>query len=104
MRAKLQEVKEQLRIRMHKPVAQTGQWLKSVVQGYFNYHAVPGNIDSLWTFRVRLARLWRTSLIRRGQRNRYNWTRVARLVTRWLPTPRILHPWPERRFVATHPR
>jgi len=104
MRAKLQEVKGQLRTRMHDPVAPTGKWLKSVVQGYFNYHAVPGNIDSLWIFRVRLARLWRTSLIRRGQRNRYNWARVDRLVTRWLPTPRILHPWPERRFVANHPR
>jgi group II intron reverse transcriptase/maturase len=104
MRAKLQGIKEQLRIRRHEPVAQTGKWLKSVVQGYFNYHAVPGNLDSLWTFRVRVTRLWRTSLGRRGQRNRYNWARVDRLARRWLPTPRILHPWPERRFVATHPR
>ena len=47
MRAKLLEIKQQLRRRMHEPVAQTGQWLRSVVQGYFNYHAVPGNIDSL---------------------------------------------------------
>ena len=23
----------------------SGQWLRSVVQGYFNYHAVPGNMD-----------------------------------------------------------
>jgi len=104
MRAKLQEIKEQLRARMHEPVAHTGKWLKSVVQGYFNYHAVPGNIDSMWIFRVRVTRLWRTSLRRRGQRNRYNWARVDRLARRWLPKPRILHPWPERRFVATHPR
>jgi len=104
MRAKLQEVKGQLRTRMHEPVAQTGKWLTSVVQGYFNYHAVPGNSDTLWTFRVRLARLWRTSLVRRGQRNRYTWARVDRLVTRWIPTPRILHPWPSQRFVASHPR
>jgi RNA-directed DNA polymerase len=32
---------------MHDPVPHTGEWLKSVVQGYFNYHAVPGNMDSL---------------------------------------------------------
>ena len=45
MRAKLREIKQQLRKRMHDPVPQTGQWLKSVVQGYFNYYAVPGNLD-----------------------------------------------------------
>jgi hypothetical protein len=44
MRAKLREVKQQLRKRMHDPVRQTGRWLKSVVQGYFNYYAVPGNL------------------------------------------------------------
>ena len=44
MRAKLREIKQQLRKRMHDPVRQTGQWLKSVVQGHFNYYAVPGNI------------------------------------------------------------
>jgi hypothetical protein len=42
-RAKLQEIKQELRRRMHDPVLQTGKWLRSVVQGYFNYHAVPGN-------------------------------------------------------------
>ncbi len=62
MRAKLQEIKQQLRKRMHDPVPQTGEWLKSVVQGYFNYHAVPGNLDSLGVFRDRVTRLWRTDL------------------------------------------
>ncbi len=47
----LQQIKQQLRARMHDPVSQTGEWLKSVVQGYFNYHAVPGNLDSLGVFR-----------------------------------------------------
>lgn len=50
MRAKLQQIKQQLRRRMHDPVAQTGAWLKSVVQDYFNYCAVPGNLDSLNAF------------------------------------------------------
>ena len=36
LRAKLREVKEQLRRRWHEPVAKTGAWLRSVVQGYFN--------------------------------------------------------------------
>src|SRR5437667_7189088 len=33
MRAKLREIKQQLSQRMHDPVAQTGEWLKSVVKG-----------------------------------------------------------------------
>ena len=55
MRSKLREIKQQLRQRMHDSVPQTGAWLRSVVQGYFNYYAVPGNIGSLSIFRDRLA-------------------------------------------------
>src|SRR6202521_6396431 len=70
MGAKLREVKQQLRERMHDPVRQTGQWLKSVVQGYFNYYAVPGHIAALSVFRARLTRhLWQT-LRRRSQKRR----------------------------------
>jgi hypothetical protein len=103
MRAKLQELKQQLECRRHEAVAKTGAWLRSVVQGYFNYHAIPGNLDSLWTFRVRLTRLWHTQLRRRSQRHGWNWARMSRLVARWLPIPRVLHPWPTERFAAAHP-
>ena len=104
MRAKVREIQSQLRERMHDPVAQTGQWLKSVVQGYFNYYAVPGNIYSLGAFRERVTRLWRRTLICRGQKHRPNWDRIHRLAERWIPRPRVLHPYPERRFAVTHPR
>jgi RNA-directed DNA polymerase len=104
MRAKLLEIKQQLRRRMHEPVAQTGQWLRSVAQGYFNYHAVPGNADSLSAFRYRVTRLWRTMLIHRGQKHHLTWARMRRLADRWLPQPRVLHPYPRVRFDATHPR
>jgi RNA-directed DNA polymerase len=94
MRAKLQEIKQELRERMHDPVKQTGEWLHSVVQGYFNYHAVSGNLDRLSLFRDRVTRLWRWALHRRGQKHRPNWARIGRLVARWLPIPRVLHPYP----------
>ncbi len=103
MRAKLREIKQQLSQRMHDPVAQTGEWLKSVVKGYFNYHAVPGNIGSLRVYRVRVIRLWRWTLLRRSQKHRLIWTRMHRLAERWVPKPRPLHPYPERRFAASHP-
>jgi RNA-directed DNA polymerase len=104
MRAKLREIKQQLYQRMHDPVAQTGEWLKSVVQGYFNYHAVPGNAGSLKVYRVRVIRLWRRTLLRRSQKHRLIWPRMHRLAERWVPKPRPLHPYPERRFAASHPR
>ena len=104
MRGKLAEIKQQLRQRMHEPVAETGKWLKSVVQGYFNYHAVPGNTDCLRVFRWRVTRLWRQVLIRRGQRAYLNWARMRRLEARWIPMPRVLHPYPSVRFNAIHPR
>lgn len=104
LRAKLAEVKLRLRERMHDPVALTGKWLKLVVQGYFNYHAVPGNLEILRAFRVRVTRLWRQVLRRRGQKHHLNWKRMHQLEDRWLPQPRVLHPWPRVRFDAIHPR
>jgi RNA-directed DNA polymerase len=44
MTAKLRSIGAELRRRMHQPIAETGGWLKQVVRGYFNYHAVPGNL------------------------------------------------------------
>ena len=104
MRGKLQQIKQQLRKRMHDPVPHTGEWLKSVVQGYFNYHAVPGNMDSLRVFRARVTRLWRRILLCRSQTHRLPAARMYALEERWLPVPRPLHPYPEQRFAASHPR
>jgi group II intron reverse transcriptase/maturase len=104
MRAKLQALKEELRKRMHEPIAETGEWLRTVVRGYFQYYAVPGNIDNLSTFRERLSRLWRHVLRRRSQRKPPNWDKLDRLFDRWLPRPRIVHPFPHARFDAIHPR
>jgi RNA-directed DNA polymerase len=103
LRGKLRELKQQLRQRRHDPIARTGQWLRSVVQGDFNYHAVPGNLDGLQTFRYRLTRLWHTQLRRRSQRHRLNGERMRPLAARGLPVPRVLHPWPALRFAALHP-
>jgi group II intron reverse transcriptase/maturase len=103
LRKKLQELKQQLRQRRHEVVAETGKWLRSVVQGFSNYHAVPGNLERLQTFRTRLIRLWHTQLRRRSQRHRIDWERMGKLGERWLPVPQVLHPWPSVRFAAQHP-
>jgi group II intron reverse transcriptase/maturase len=104
MRAKLQEIRQQLRRRMHDAVPETGKWLRSVVQGYFNYHAVAGNGKRLQAFRDAVTRNWRQMLCRRSQKGRVDWERMNRLVRRWIPSVRILQPYPSVRFDAIHPR
>src|SRR5436305_1704815 len=102
--AKLSELKEELRRRWHQPVAEVGKWLRSVVQGYFNYHAVPGNMDSLNSFRAQVIWRWYRALRRRSQRDRMTWERFWPLVDRWIPSARILHPHPNVRFDAKYLR
>jgi len=104
MRAKLQAIKQELRRRMHQSIPQQGIWLRQVVTGYFNYHAVPTNGRALATFRFHVIDLWRRTLRRRSQTDWTTWEKAARLAHDFLPKPRILHPWPERRFAVTHPR
>jgi RNA-directed DNA polymerase len=104
MRAKLREIRQQLRTRMHDPVPSTAAWLRAVVQGHFNYYAVPGNMDSLAIFHRRVLGLWWRALRHRSQTRRVSWHRLLILAQRWLPTPRVLHPYPEQRFAASHLR
>jgi RNA-directed DNA polymerase len=103
MAAKLKAIKIELRRRMHDRPAQTGAWLRKVVVGYYQYHAVPGNIDRLSTFRQRVNRLWYQSLAQRSQRARKRWEVLIPLFERWIPRPKVLHPYPDARFYATHP-
>jgi RNA-directed DNA polymerase len=102
--AKLGELKEELRRRWHQPVAEVGKWLRTVVQGYFNYHAVPGNMDSLNSFRAQVIWLWYRGLRRRSQRSRMTWERFLSLVGQWIPSAKILHPHPNVRFDARYLR
>jgi group II intron reverse transcriptase/maturase len=104
LEAKLQQVKQTLRARMHEPVPAVGEWLGRVLNGYYQYHAIPGNGASLNRFREQIGRYWRHALKRRSQRGRLTVDRLTRLFDRWLPRPRVLHPYPSVRFDATHPR
>jgi group II intron reverse transcriptase/maturase len=104
LRAKLKAVGETLRKQRHALVGRLGRWLHRVVRGYFAYHAIPGNLPALESFRTGVIRHWLQALRRRGQRGRINWERFRPLVEYWLPHPKILHPYPEVRFDAKHPR
>jgi len=104
MRATLKSLREALMRRRHQPLPAQGAWLRRVLQGYLNYYAVPTNVRRLAAFRTQIARAWLHALRRRSQRDRMTWKRMNTLATRWLPSVRVLHPWPEERFAATHPR
>jgi RNA-directed DNA polymerase len=105
LRAKLQDIKQQLKYHMHSKVKEVGSWLQSVVRGWLNYHAVPGNINCLDEFCTQVERLWLRILRRRSQKGRsWSWKRFQRLARRWIPKAQILHPYPNERFAVTHPR
>ena len=103
-RAKLKKVKDQLKRRRHAPLPVQGAWLASVVRGHAAYYAVPGNIKAVSSFRTQATRYWYRALRRRSQRTRLTWKRMDQLATRWLPPIRVMHPYPEARFDARHPR
>jgi group II intron reverse transcriptase/maturase len=100
MRAKLKQVKAELRRRRHLPIPVQGRWLASVVRGHLAYYAVPGNVDAVSAFRDQVRRHWRETLLRRSQRSRMTWERFNRIGNRWLPPARIVHPQPHVRFDA----
>ncbi len=104
MRAKLKEVKAELIRRMHLPIPEVGRWLERVVRGHQNYYAVPGNLKAIKQFQAQVKRAWRRALRRRSQTDRTNWERIDRLAAKWLPKPRILHPYADQRFAVLKPR
>jgi len=104
LRGKLREIKDTLQRCRHAPIEQQGQWLAKVLRGHYAYYGVPTNITALSTFWNRTIWMWRRSLRRRAQTDGTTWARVNRLAARWLPRPRILHPWPGERFAVRHPR
>lgn len=98
MRAKLHDVKLELRRRMHHPVPEQGKWLRSVVGGHFRYYGVPTNQRAMGSFRHQVGWLWYRTLRRRSQKTKLTWVRMKHHVDRWLPHVQILHPYPLQRL------
>jgi len=98
MVAKLSSINVELRRRMHEPIAKVGEWLRSVLRGHYNYYAVPHNSRTLSVFRWRVARVWKSVLSRRSDKGKFDWKQMIRLIERWLPEPRVLHPYPGQRL------
>jgi hypothetical protein len=97
MRAKLAELKVELRRRMHHPVREQATYLQSVLRGHFHYYGVPNNAPRMQAFVKRVGWLWMRALKRRSQKHRLTRPAQGRLLWR-LPSPRICHPWPHQRL------
>lgn len=97
MQAKLKAIATELQRRMHDSVETVGQWLRAVVGGHFRYYGVPTNSAALHSFHRSVSGLWRRAMGRRSQSGYVTWKRMHRLTDRWLPPPRLCHPYPSRR-------
>jgi group II intron reverse transcriptase/maturase len=103
MAAKLKEIRQQLRRRLHEATGNTLKWLQSVVRGYLQYHAVPRNERRLKAFRHEVLRMWLWQLRRRSQRHRWTWNKFLEKLGNLLPEVEIMHPYPDVRFAFNHP-
>ena len=95
---KLREVKQTLLRMMHLPIQEQGTYLKRVVNGFFNYFAVPTNNRAINSFFRHVGWYWFRALRRRSQTKRLTWARMKLLTDRWLPPARLRHPLPDVRF------
>ena len=96
----LKDIKLSLRQRLHRPIAETGQWLQRVLSGHQNYFGVPCNYGSVQFFFRRVGWYWFRSLRRRSQRHRMTVARFHRIMARYFPAVRVFHPYPAVRFDA----
>ena len=100
--AKLCEIRVELRKRLHARAPGNVKWLQQVVRGYFQYHAIPGNLARLRAFRSDVLWSWLQALRRRSQRHRMNWERFTANLEALLPSVQVLHPYPNVRFDAKY--
>ncbi len=98
MQAKLKDLKQEFRRRVHEPLKEQGTWISAVLRGYYQHYGIPYNIDAMESFLHHVRRLWRRALSRRSQKAELTWEKFEKLTAHWLPRPRICHPYPNQRL------
>jgi hypothetical protein len=97
-KTKLKAISQELRYRLELPIAEQGGWLNSVLRGRYAYHAIHGNLRTLECFRWEVAQRWYRSLRQRSHKRRLTWSKMSLHANRWMPRPKVVHPYPEERF------
>jgi group II intron reverse transcriptase/maturase len=99
LQKKIKDVRKTLILNRHRTVAEQGRWLRQVIQGYFNYYAVPGNLKALKAFRTQISHAWLRALRRRSHKGKnLTWQRIQGWIEKWLPKARVRHPYPNQRL------
>ena len=80
-----------------------GAWLHRVVEVYFRYHAVPTNLFRLGGFRDEVCRAGGTHFAGEANAPGLTGRDFQLLIDRFVPHCRVLHPYSEERFFASHP-
>jgi group II intron reverse transcriptase/maturase len=100
MRGKLQQVKQELKRRIHEGTTEVGRWLAAVAGGHYRYYGVPGNEPALRAFGYGVYLHWWQAICRLSQKGRITLERMNRIAARWLPSPRAHHPYPAERLTV----
>ena len=96
----LKDIKLSLRRRLHRPIAETGQWLRRVLSGHQNYFGVPCNYGSVQFFFRRVGWYWFRSCAQAQPASSYDGGSLQRIMARYFPAVRVIHPYPAVRFDA----
>jgi hypothetical protein len=75
------------RLRITHWLSKEGKWLRSVISGFFAYHAVTGYWTALGAFRKQCTRHWCRTLRRRSHKSSLTWDRMNDLATHDYPHP-----------------
>lgn len=88
-RAKVQEMKEWLRKRMHCKVSETIKQLNIKLQGHYRYYGITDNTDSLREFHQIVIKMLYKILNRRTQKNKYNFKEYYEKIGKDIIRPKI---------------
>lgn len=97
LRDKVTDIRKTLYDNRARPLSEQGTWLRAVVNGWMNYHAIPSNRYALSRFRDYVIDAWRRALRRRSQKARtLTWEKMRRIAAHWIPPAKIRQPYPDR--------
>ncbi|VAX11820.1 Retron-type RNA-directed DNA polymerase [hydrothermal vent metagenome] len=98
-RAKLKEIRQWLKRNLCIPVSDQGKYIARIIRGTMNYYGVPGNLQALNAFRTEICKSWFRALRRRSQKaTKLTWDKFKRIVRDWVPSVRVIHPYPSERL------
>ena len=98
-RKKLKQIKINLMRNRFQHTAVQAAYIRSLLLGHFNYFGVPGNLQMMDQFRREVCRFWFRALRKRSQKARkLGWEKMRKLIKRYLPSVRTVHPYPTQRF------